>query len=95
MKKYYGYFIYDDEEYVIRFKIGGSLKYKPKQKCFEDRDWYVRAISDVIAMAAIDNHPINDKRFGLGILLSQKKYAEYRARGIKKWTPKQKVIIWD
>lgn len=93
MKKYYGYFVYDDKEYVIRFKIRG-LKYKAKDKCFEDRDWYVRSIGDVIAMAAIDTHPINDKRFGFSMLLTQKQYAVMRSLGVKKWTPKRKIINW-
>ena len=95
MKKYYGYFIYDNEEYVIRFKIDGSLQYDREHKCFEDRDWYIRSIGDVIAMAAMDNSPVNDKRFGLAILLDHKRFVEYRSKGIKRWRPIREVIKWD
>lgn len=95
MKKYYGYFIYNNEEYVIRFEIDGSLQYDREHKCFKDRDWYIRSIGDVIAMAAIDNHPINDNRFGLAILLDHKRFVEYRYKGIKRWKPVREVIKWD
>lgn len=95
MKKYYGYFIYNGEEYVIRFKIDGSLQYDREHKCFKDRDWYVRSIGDVIAMAAIDTNPVNDKRFGLAILLDHKRFVEYRSKGIERWTPMCEIIKWD
>lgn len=94
MKKYYALFVYNEKEYVVRFKIDGSLKYDKKTKCFIDDRYYVRSIADVIAMAALDSHPMNDKHFGFSCLLSHDYFVEYRARGIERWTPKREVIEW-
>ena len=94
-RKYYAYFVYGGEEYVMRFKIAGTLQYRKKERCFIDREWYVRTISDVVAYAARDTNPHNDKRFGFCMLIPQKTYMQERAKGTKRWIPENKVIRWD
>ena len=94
MKKYYGYFIYNDEEYVIRFKIDGNLQWSEKDHCFIDDQWYVRTYKDLIAYAAIDNHWINDKRFGTALGLTHDQFVRFRAKGIRRWNPKREIIKW-
>lgn len=94
MKKYYGYFVYNEEEYVIRFKIDGSLKFDSKAKCFIDDQYYVRSIADVIAMAAFDSNSINIKQLGLSVLLKHNAFVRERARGVKRWEPKREIIVW-
>lgn len=95
MKKYYGYFIYDGMEYVIRFRIKGSLEYDWNKHCFIDKDYYVRASSDMIGYAALGTHPINDARFGFAYLLTKSGFIEWRSKGVRRWKPKEPVIIWD
>ena len=94
-KKYYVWFIYDDEEYVIRMKIRGSLQWDKNHHCFMDKDWYVRGIEDIIAMSALDTHWSNDKRLGLCLKLTHDQFVDLRARGVKRWTPKCETIMWD
>ena len=94
MKKYYALFVYNEREYVIQFKIDGSLKYDRKTKCFIDDNYYVRSIADVIAMAALDCHPMNNKHFGFSCLINHDYFVECRARGVKRWKPKREIIIW-
>lgn len=95
MKKYYGYFVYDGEEYVIRFKIKGSLKWNAATKCFEDAKWYVRSIADVICMAAFDSNPLNTKTFSCAYLLTHEEFVKERARGVKRCIPWCEIIMWD
>lgn len=94
MKKYYGYFVYDGEEYVIRFRISGSLQWNERYHCFMDKDWYVRSYEELICYAALDSHPLNEKRFGFSCGLSHKGFCEQRARGVKRWEPKVPIIKW-
>lgn len=96
MKKYYGYFVYNEEEYVVRFKIDGSLKFDSKARCFVDNQYYVRSIADVIAMAAFDDNSTNmsHRGFGFSCLISHDYFVEYRTRGVKRWKPKREIIIW-
>ena len=94
MKKYYGYFVYNDEEYVIRFKIDGSLKWSAKDRCFIDDHWYVRSIADVICIAAFDSNPSNVKGFGCAFLLNHQDFIDERARGVKRRTPLRETIVW-
>lgn len=94
MKKYYGYFVYNNEEYVIRFKIDGSLKWSAKDRCFIDDHWYVRSIADVICMAAFDSNPMNIKGFGGAFLLTHQSFINERARGVKRWKSEREIIIW-
>ena len=96
MKKYYAYFIYNDEEYVIRFKIKGSLVLDTRNRCFIDKNWYVRTVADVICMAAVGHHPLNDRSFNpICCLLTHNQFMDYRIRGIKRWNPKNEIIFWD
>lgn len=95
MKKYYGYFVYNDEEYVIRFKIDGSLRWSEKERCFIDDHWYTRSIAEVICMAALDSHPINVKAFGSAFLITHQYFIKQRSRGVKRWNPKREIIIWQ
>lgn len=96
MKKYYGYFVYDEEEYVIRFKIDGSLKFDSKARCFVDNQYYVRSIDDVITMAAFDDNSTNMKHrgFHFSMLLKHDAFVRERALGVKRWKPKREIIIW-
>ena len=95
MKKYYGYFVYNEEEYVIRFKIDGSLKFDRKSKCFIDDQYYLRSIADVIATAAFDNnHSIHIKQLGFSMLLKHDAFVRERARGVKRWKPLREIIVW-
>lgn len=97
MKKYYGYFVYDGEEYVTRFKIDGSLQWNAKAGCFEDKDWYVRSAADVIALAVFDSNPTNLRNhFSCGLLLSHDYFVNERARGVKRWKHLcNEIIKWD
>ena len=95
MKKYYGYMVYGDNEYVIRFKIDGSLHWKPSEKAFVDKDWYVRSAEDIIYLAACDGNPINNTRFHYGMLISHDYFVELRAEGITRWKPLREIIKWD
>ena len=94
-RKYYGYFMYNGEEYVIRFKIKGSLQYDKRGRCFEDKDWYVRSIDDVVAMAAFDTHPLNLRHRFFAMLLTHDAFVSARANGVKRWSPRREVIEWD
>lgn len=98
-KKYYGYFVYDNEEYVIRFRIKGSLSWNPTYRCFEDKDWSVRSAEDMICYAALDAHPVNVNHYGntrfWGFLISHEKFKKERARGVKRWNPQVETIKWD
>lgn len=95
MKKYYGYFVYKDEEYVIMFRIDGSLQWNDKYRCFMDNRWYVRSYADMICYAALDTNPSNNKSFGFACGLTHKGFKEERARGVKRWKPQVEVIKWD
>lgn len=94
MKKYFAWFVYGDEEYVIRFKIDGSLRYQPKYRCFEDKDWYVRTIDQVVCIAADLNwSPVRDH---FCCLIPHKEFVRMRANGVKRWgQDKTFVIHWD
>ncbi len=94
MKKYYGYFVYNDEEYVIRFKIDGSLKWNAKYRCFMDDHMRVRSVADVICMAAFDTNPRNIKSFRCAFLITHQYFINERARGVKRQTPWNDTIIW-
>lgn len=94
-EKYYGYFVYGDKEYVVRFKINGSLEWNQKYRCFEDKHLYVRSADEIICLAALDSHPINNKRYSYGCLLTHDGFVEQRARGVKRWSPWNEVINWD
>lgn len=95
MRKYYGWFIYGNKEYVIRFKISGSLQWDNKSKCFMDKEWYVRSASEVICYAALDTHPFNNEQFGMALKITHEYFKELRGRGIPRWNPKRPIIIWD
>lgn len=96
MKKYYGYFVYNGEPYVIRFKVDGNLRWDGCDREFIGKYFYIWSSLAVIAMAALDTHFINDKRLGsIGLLCSHKDFKQYRANGVKRWTPKKEVIKWD
>lgn len=94
MKKYYGYFVYNNKEYVIRFKIDGSLKWSAKDRCFIDDQWYVRSVDDVICMVAFHTSPMNLKAFSYALLLTHQTFINERARGVKRWKPEQEILIW-
>ena len=94
-KKYYAWFVYNDEEYVIRFWIKGSLQWDEKARCFMDKDWYVRTIEELVSLAAFDTSYHNNKRLGFVLKISHKYFRELRAEGIKRWTPNREVIVWD
>ena len=94
MKKYYGYFIYKDREYVIRFKVSG-IAWRPEHKCFIDDKWYVRSAEDMICLAAFDSHPLNIKNLGFSCLLTKKQYIEKRIHGVERWNPVREKIIWE
>lgn len=95
MKKYYARFLYNGEEYVIRFKIKGSLKFDLKQRCFIDKDYYIRSIDDIISMAALYTSPLNCKAFQGGYLLKHQQFVEARSSGIKRWKPAVEIINWS
>lgn len=93
MKKYYGYFDYKGTEYVIRFRIKGSLQWDEKARCFVDRRLYVRSYEDLIAYAAFDTSPCNIKDFW-ACGLTHKGFIEQRSRGVKRWTQETVIIKW-
>lgn len=95
MKSYYAYFIYNNEEYVIKFKIKGSLQYSRKDRVFVDRKYYVRSIAEVICLAALGSNPLNTRGFGISYLISWDEFDNKLAQGVKRWMPQQEVISWD
>ena len=95
MKAYYGCFIYNNKEYVIKFKIAGSLHYSERDRAFIDEKYYVRSVDEVICMAAFDSHPLNIKGFGIAYLISWDEYDNKLANGVKRWTYGQEYIKWD
>jgi hypothetical protein len=95
MKKYYAWFIYNNEEYVIRFRIKGSLQWDEKERCFMDKDWYVRTIKDLVSLAGFDTSYPNNKHLRLALKITHNYFRELRAKGVKRWTPKRETIICD
>lgn len=93
MKKYYGYFRFDDQEYVIRFRINGSLQWDDRFHCFKDKDWYCRSYEELICSAVYNTHPINlgDRFSAMG--LSHKGFVDARAHGYKRYP--DVIIDWD
>lgn len=94
-KKYYAWFYSGENEYVIRFKIKGSLQWDPRARCFVDKDWYTRGIDDVVCYAVYDNNATNVKSFGGAMLLTHEQFVEMRARGYKRLVPMCEVLVWD
>lgn len=95
MRSYYGVFYYNNEEYVIKFKIAGSLAFSTRSRAFIDRMFYVRSVPEVICLAALDTNPQNDKSFRSAYLISWDDYDNRLSNGAKKWTPKREIINWD
>lgn len=96
-RKYYACFWLKDDPnyYVMLFRIKGSLRFDIKYHCFEDKDYYVRSIDDVVCYAALDSHPSNSKRYGGAFLINHSIFKEYRSRGVKRFEPRRPVIEWD
>ena len=94
MKQYYAYYVYNNVDYIIKFKISGSLVYRPKLDCFMDDEYYVRSIDDVVAMAAFDNHRLNIKGFSFGVLISREEFERYRSEGVYVKKPENRIIQW-
>lgn len=95
MKKYYGYFIYGDREFVIRFKIDGSLQWDQRSRCFVDKDWYVRGIEELISHVAFGTHPSNLHIRFWGLKITHKEFIRQRSNGVKRWIPENEIIKWD
>ena len=95
MKKFYGYFVYNNEQYVIRFKLGGSIKWDEEAHCFIDEKMYMRSAAYMICLAALDTHFANEKEFSCcAFIIPKKDFIEYRSQGIKRWKPQREIIIW-
>ena len=96
MKKYYGIFLYNDETYVIRFKIKGTLEYDEQHRCFIDDKWYVRSFMDILSMAAFGSHSSNVKGLSCCCFkITKDDFIEYRSQGIKRWIPAKEIINWS
>ena len=95
MKKYYGFFIYGDKEYVVRFKIDGSLKWDTKFGCFEDKDFYVRSFEDMVAYVLFNTSPVNIKIHFWALKITHQEFIKQRAHGVKRWVPENEIIKWD
>ena len=93
MKNYYGWFIYNDTEYVIHFKIKGSLRWHNKHRCFQDSQWYVRTFEELLWYAAFDRSPQNSSEVCC-CRITYKQFNEYLKNGIKNWKPERKIIVW-
>ena len=94
---YYGYFTLDDKEYVIRFKVKGSLQWDDRYHCFKDKDWYVRTYEQLIAHAAgirdEYNLRLNGRFWAIG--LTKEGFIDQRARGVPRWNKGTPIIKWD
>lgn len=91
-KKYYARFHYNyGNEYVVMFKIHGSLMWDKRHDCFIDKDIYVRSIEEVLSMA-LDRSSVD---FQLACLIDHKSFVELRAHGVKRWPGLATTIIWD
>lgn len=97
MKKYYAYFIdgNTDKEFVIRFKVKGSLRYREDRlyRCFMDDKYYVRTIEDLVKMV-LSNNGWNLK-VRCVLLLDHELFTEYRAHDIPRVALDNEVIEWD
>lgn len=94
MKKYYGMFVYDGKEYVIRFKIANNFTYSEQVKCFVNRHYYVRTVADVILRAVESAYSISERLFGFASLLSYDDFVKWRKHGVDEWMPGTEIIIW-
>ena len=95
MKKYYGYFVYNDEEYVIRFKIKGSLIFDEDNRYFIDDKYYIRSTMDVLSLAAFGSHWSNIKGLSyVCFMITKSDFIEYRSKGVKRWKPDREIIDW-
>ena len=95
MKKYYAYFTRQDngQEYVVRFKIKGSLRYDYKGRCFVDKDYYVRSVIDVVNILLQRNKLGFKTDFAL--ILDHNYFVECRASGTERFEVDNEVIKWD
>ena len=93
MKKYYAYFMSNDAEHVIRFKVKGSLRYDRLSRCFIDKHYYTRTTEDLVKWALHNN----DWAFNVkwAVLIDHKTFAEYRAYDIPRVALDNEVIEWD
>lgn len=95
MKKYYGFLVYGDKEFVVRFKIDGSLKWNTKCGCFVDKDLYVRSFEDIVAHVLFNTSPVNIKTYFWSVKISHQEFIKQRAYGVTRWIPKNEIIKWD
>lgn len=95
MKKYYVYFTdqYTGDEYVMRFKIRGSLRYDYQARCFIDKDIYTRSTKDLVNMLLSDNYC--GYRADFALLLDHDRFVECRASGIERFWVPDEIIDWD
>lgn len=91
-KKYYAWFHYNHgNEYVVMFKIHGSLMLDKRCDCFIDKDIYVRSIEQVLAMA-LDRCSLD---FQAACLIDHERFTELRSRGVERWPGEVTTIMWD
>lgn len=94
-KKYYAWFIYGEKEYVMRFRIEGSLQWDSKGRCFVDKDWYVRSFEDMVSYAAFDTHPTNLPHRLFCLKITHDEFKKQRSNGIPRLEPWNETIKWD
>ena len=94
-KKYYAWFTYNDEEYVMRFRIEGSLRWDDKAHCFEDQYYYVRSFGDMVSYAAFDTHPMNLRHRFFCLKITHKEFVRNRSQGVQRKEPLVETIKWD
>ena len=94
MRKYYASFIYNDKEYVIRFK-SKKFQYDPRAicRCFIYDNYYVRSVDDMIKWAAFGSSGSNIKQDIMGWLIDHKTFVEARANGVERWNAQCEVLI--
>lgn len=93
--KYYGYFSHGPEEYVIKFRVRGPLKWNPAEYRFEDSEKNTYSAGEIMAQVAFGCGTANGKTLEHAHLLTYEEYVDKRKYGAKRWKPCHDVIEWE
>lgn len=94
MKKYYGYFIYNDEQYVIRFKVSENLKWVSEKGYFSDFKGGACTFDYLANRAAYPLYKYG-YMFSSCFKISHKDFIDALSNGVKRWKPNEEIIVWD
>ena len=94
MTKYYAYFIYKNEEYVIQLKVNESLKWNAGFYCFIDNQRYIYSLDEIVCKHAFGKSTLYKiEELSFIHMITRKDFIEQQIfHGVKQWKPKQKDI---